>query len=78
MLKYFKVAYIPAYSCELNQPIETAWSVIKRRVRTRFTELLIRKELTREKGIDISKKEIRNIDPIVFSNIMRSHWPYLQ
>ena len=63
MMKYFKVVYIPAYSCELNQPIETAWSVIKRRVRPKFTELLLKLQMTRDKGIEITKKEIKNIDP---------------
>ena len=53
MKQYFTVQFIPAYSCELNQPIETAWSVLKRRVKIKFTKLLIRKTLTREKSIEI-------------------------
>ena len=78
MDKYFEVVFIPAYSCELNQPIETTWSVLKRRVNTKFTELLIKKTLTRDKSIEIVKKEFKLINPTIFENIMRSHWPYLQ
>ena len=61
--KYFEVLFIPAYSCELNQPIETAWSILKRRVKTKFTELLIKKTLTRDKSIEIVRKEFKLIDP---------------
>ena len=63
MEKYFEVLFIPAYSCELNQPIETAWSILKRRVKTKFTELLIKKTLTRDKSIEIVRKEFKLIDP---------------
>ena len=51
---------------------------MKRRVKTKFTELLIKKKLTRDKSIDIVRKEFKLIDPAIFANIMRSHWPYLQ
>jgi len=51
---------------------------LKRRVKVKFTKLLIRKTLTREKSIEICQKEFKLIDPVIFSNILRSHWPYLQ
>ena len=50
---------------------------MKRRVKTKFTELLIKKKLTRDISIEIVRKEFKLIDPIIFANIMRSHWPYL-
>ena len=78
MDKYFEVIFIPSYSCELNQPIETAWSILKRRVKPKFTELLIKKTLTRAKSIEIVRKEFKLIDKNIFANIMRSHYPYLQ
>jgi hypothetical protein len=62
----------------LLKPIETTWSVLKRRVKTKFTELLIKRTLTRDKSIEIVRKEFKLIDPVIFANIMRSHWPYLQ
>jgi hypothetical protein len=34
--------------------------------------------LTRDKGINITTKEIRKIDPVIFANLMRAHHPYLQ
>jgi hypothetical protein len=51
---------------------------LKRRVKTKFTELLIKKTLTRDKSIEIVRKEFKLIDPTIYANIMRSHWPYLQ
>jgi hypothetical protein len=60
------------------KPIETCWRILKRRVNTKFTELLIKKTLTRDKSIEIVRKEFKLIDPAIFANIMRSHWPYLQ
>ena len=50
---------------------------MKRRVKSKFTELLIKKTLTRDKSIEIVKKEFKLINPTIFENIMRSHWPYL-
>jgi hypothetical protein len=47
-------------------------------VKSKFTELLIKKTLTRDKSIDIVKKEFKLINPTIFENIMRCHWPYLQ
>ncbi len=37
--QFCEVHWIPTYSCELNGPIETAWSVIKQRVIPKFTKL---------------------------------------
>ena len=78
MERYFEVIFIPAYSCELNQPIETAWSVLKGRVKKKFTELLIKKQMTRDKSIALVRKELTLIKPHIFANILRTHWPYLQ
>ena len=47
-------------------------------MKAKFTRLLIAKTLTRERSIEIVKKEFKLIDPAIFANIMRSHWPYLQ
>ena len=47
-------------------------------MKVKFTKLLVRKTLTREKSIEICKKEFKLIDPVIFANILRSHWPYLQ
>jgi hypothetical protein len=42
MSQFCEVHFTPTYSCELNGPIETAWSVIKRRVIPKFTKLQLR------------------------------------
>ena len=39
MNQFCEVHWIPPYSCELNGPIETTWSVIKQRVVPKFTKL---------------------------------------
>jgi transposase len=41
MNQFCEVHFIPVYSCELNGPIETAWSVIKKRAIPMFTQLQI-------------------------------------
>ena len=37
MSEFCEVHFIPSYSCELNGPIETTWSVIKSRVIPKIT-----------------------------------------
>ena len=64
-------------SCELNGPIESAWSVIKRRVLPLFTKLQLRMKSSRAACIECLKKELKKIDPSVFANLMRSHYCYL-
>ena len=39
MEQFAQVQFIPAYSCQLQQPIEAVWSVVKRRVRPQFAYL---------------------------------------
>ena len=42
MNKFCKTEFTPTYSCELNGPIETLWSILKRRVLPQFTELIVK------------------------------------
>ena len=37
--KFCEVHFMPPYSCELNSPIESCWSVIKARVIPKFTKI---------------------------------------
>ena len=64
-------------SCQLNGPIETAWSVIKRRVIPKFTQIQLKMESSRAACIACLKKELTKIDPSIFANLMRSHYCYL-
>ena len=50
MDKYFQVMYLPIYSSELSS-VETAWALLKAKVRPEFTKLLIRKKCTKQKFI---------------------------
>ena len=75
--QFCEVHFIPPYSCELNGPIETAWSVIKRRVIPKFTMLQLRMKSSRSACIACLKKELLKIEPSIFSNLMRSHYCYL-
>ena len=52
--------FIPTYSCELNGPIETVWSILKRRVLPRFTKLLVRKSGNKSKLKALVKDELFN------------------
>ena len=79
MNKFCKAEFIPTYSCELNGPIETLWAILKRRVAPRFTKLIIQGEANKSKLRAIVKDELlRKIDKQIYSNILRSHYPYLQ
>ena len=40
--QFCEVHFTPIYSCELNGPIETAWSVIKSKAIPKFTKLQLR------------------------------------
>ena len=75
--QFCEAHFIPPYSCQLNGPIETAWSVIKARVIPRFTQLQLKMQSSREKCIDLLKKELPKIEPQIFQNLLRSHYCYL-
>ena len=75
--EFCEVHFIPTYSCQLNGPIETAWSVIKKRVIPKFTMLQLRMKSSRQACIDQLKKELKKIEPEIFSNLLRSHYCYL-
>ena len=75
--QFCEVHFIPPYSCELNGPIETAWSVIKRRVIPKFTKLQLKMKSSRAACIACLKKELLTIEPAIYSNLMRSHYCYL-
>ena len=47
MNQFCEVHFTPVYSCELNGPIETAWSVIKSRTIPKFTKLQLRMQSSR-------------------------------
>ena len=68
---------IPVYSCELNGPIETAWSVIKARVVPKITQLQLQKQCTREKCIEAVKEEISLISSKTWANLCRAHYATL-
>lgn len=61
--EFCEVHFIPPYSCELNEPIETAWSVIKARVIPKITQLQLKKQSSREACIHALKKELTKIEP---------------
>ena len=69
--------FLPPYSCELNAQ-ETCWSVLKQRCKKQFTRIQLELKSSRELCIDIVKKEIEKIEPQVRSNLMRSHYEYIQ
>ena len=74
MTQFFKVEYTPVYSSELNGPIESVWSVLKRKSLSKFTKLLLRKKCTRSACILAVRKEIEAIDKQTFINLLRSHY----
>ena len=51
MEQFCTVEFIPAYSSELNSPIEFTWSVLKRRCLPLFTKLSLEHKCTRAKCI---------------------------
>ena len=67
--QFCETHFIPTYSCELNGPIETAWSIIKKRVIPKFTQLQLKKKSTRERCITVLKKELRKMEPSIFENL---------
>ena len=78
MRTFCKPEYTPTYSCELNGPIETCWAILKKRVLTRWTKLLIRKAGNKSKLKAIVRDELhRKIDKQIYANVCRSHYPYL-
>ena len=58
--QFCETHFIPTYSCELNGPIETVWSILKRRVLPRFTKLLVRKSGNKSKLKALVKDELFN------------------
>ena len=58
LTKFCRLEFIPTYSCELNGPIETVWSILKRRVLPRWTKLLIRKDANKAKFKAIVRDEL--------------------
>ena len=75
--QFCETQFIPTYSCELNSPIETTWAIVKKRVIPKFTQLQLKKKSTRERCIEVLKKELTKIDPSTFENLLRSHYCYL-
>jgi transposase len=60
MNRFCKPEFIPTYSCELNGPIETLWSVLKRRVLPRWTTLIVNGTATKKKLKALVKDELHN------------------
>jgi transposase len=60
MNRFCKPEFIPTYSCELNGPIETLWSVLKRRVLPRWTKLIVNGTATKKKLKALVKDELHN------------------
>ena len=58
MEPHFEVKFLPIYSSELNGPIETLWSGLKRKSISKITKLLIRKQCTRRTMIQAIDKQI--------------------
>jgi transposase len=75
--EFCETHFIPTYSCALNGPIETCWSVVKKRVLPKFSKLQLRLTSSREACIAVLKKELRSMDPSTFANLLRSHYCYL-
>ena len=63
---------------ELNQPIETFWGLLKRRVLPKFTQLMIQKKATRAKCIRLVKEECALIPLEMKQNLLRAHHGTLQ
>ena len=78
MERFCKVEFTPTYSCELNEPIEGVWAVLKKRVLPKFTKMMIRKQFSREKCMEVVRREVKAIDSQTYANLLRIHWPYLQ
>ena len=78
MEQFCEPHFIPPYSSELNGPIETCWSVVKKRVFYKFTKLQLRKEFSRDACIKLVQDEIKSIEPQIFLNLLRSHYGYMQ
>ena len=71
-------AFIPSYSCCLNEPIEATWAVLKQKVLPVFTKLSIRNKASRKNCIEAVWREIARIDGQTYLNLMRIHYGYLQ
>ena len=78
MQKYFDVSFTPSYSCEFNQPIESTWACVKRRILPKFTKLQLRKKCTRAMCVKAVKDELAAIDKQTYLNLLRAHHPHLQ
>ncbi len=62
MNRFAQVRFIPAYSCQLQGPIEAVWSVVKRRVRPKFAELQLRDQCTRARCIELVQKTLLEVE----------------
>lgn len=74
MGQFFKYEYNVVYSSELNGPIETVWSVLKRRCLSKFTKIMLRKKFSREACISTVEKEISHMEKQTFVNLCRVHY----
>ena len=57
-----------------NGPIETVWSVLKRRCLSKFTKIMLRKKFSREACISTVEKEISHMEKQTFVNLCRVHY----
>ena len=78
MKEYFVPEFLPPYTSELNGPIETVWSILKRKGISQITKLLIRKTCTKRMCIKAIEKEIRKIERETFLNLLRAHYDDIQ
>ena len=77
MERFAQVQFIPAYSCQLQGPIEAVWSLVKRRVRPKFTELQLRDQCTRARCIELVQQTLEEVEVATFANLLRVHYRYL-
>ena len=77
MGQFAQVQFIPAYSCQLQDPIEAVWSLVKRRVRPKFTELQLRDQCTRARCIELVQQTLEEVEEATFANLLRVHYSYL-
>ena len=74
MREYFVPEFLPPYTSELNGPIETVWSILKRKGISKITKLLLRKTCTKRMCIEAVEKEIEKIERKTFMNLLRAHY----
>ena len=57
-----------------NGPIETVWSILKRKGKSQITKLLLRKTCTKRMCVKAVEKEIGKIERETFVNLLRAHY----